>query len=154
MGAADEGPVGKGARGLVRSCAVVSFSNPLLPPPERSFQNPSKLTLPFSPRPIVRQKLIHDPHIVNFEEFFIPFTSRLSLNWPYPADQVLVTNPNRSPNSSHRRSSGGSSGGEDDSVMMNPVFETHLRDLGNWSMGRLFATTFPFLIDESVRIKD
>ncbi len=42
----------------------------------------------------------------------------------------------------------------EDSVLMNPVFETHLRDLNNWSIGNMFKTEFPYLIDESVRIQD
>ena len=37
---------------------------------------------------------------------------------------------------------------------MNPVFESHFRDLGNWSMGSGFKAAFPGLVDESVRIED
>ena len=91
-------------------------------------------------RPIIRQRLIaNHSNPVIFEEFFIPFCARLSLNWPYPNDQVLVSNPDAVD--------------PEESVRMNPVFESHLRELGNWSMGKLFVETFPFLIDESVRIE-
>ena len=36
---------------------------------------------------------------------------------------------------------------------MNPAFETHLRDLGNWSLGRTFGETFPDWAG-TVRIKE
>jgi hypothetical protein len=90
-------------------------------------------------RPIIRQRLITSSD-VKFEEFFIPFCNKLCLNWPYPRDQVLVSNP--------------SATNPEEMVAMNPVFETHLRDLTNWSMGSIFKTEFPYLIDEGVRIQD
>ncbi|KAK3053991.1 hypothetical protein LTR09_004767 [Extremus antarcticus] len=91
------------------------------------------------PWPIIRQRLIASNR-VDFEEFFIPFCAKLSLNWPHPRDTVLLYNSNAS--------------NPEDGVMMNPAFETHLRDLGNWSMGTIFRSEFPYLIDESVRIQD
>lgn len=89
-------------------------------------------------RPIVRRRLITTAE-VKFENFFIPFTIRQCLNWPYPPDQVLQ-----------------STGNPDDptAVKMNPVFESHLRDLNNWSLGTLFRNTHPDLIDHTVRIQD
>jgi hypothetical protein len=36
---------------------------------------------------------------------------------------------------------------------MNPAFETHLRDLGNWSLGTEFRDTFPEWAT-TVRIKE
>ncbi|KAK3707908.1 hypothetical protein LTR37_011760 [Vermiconidia calcicola] len=92
------------------------------------------------PWPIIRRNLIatYAGGRVKFEEFFIPFTSKLSVNWPYPHDQVLISNPADAANP----------------VIMNPVFETHLRDLKNWSMGSIFANEFPFLVDDSVSIKN
>lgn len=73
---------------------------------------------------------------VNFEEFFIPFTSTLSLNWSYAVGNVLSE--------------------EDDSgmVRINPAFETHLRDLRNWTLGSRFRDTFPTLVDHNVGIRD
>jgi hypothetical protein len=112
--------------------------------------NPSHLTKPqlilltlLPSRPIIRQKLIATKGAnlgVNFEDFFIPFCNKLNLNWPYPQDQVLIPNPSATEG--------------EDSVLMNPVFETHLRDLNNWSMGTIFRENFPHLIDESVTIRD
>ncbi|KAK5174171.1 uncharacterized protein LTR77_001251 [Saxophila tyrrhenica] len=91
------------------------------------------------PWPIIRQRLIAS-HPVDFEEFFIPFCNRLDLNWPYENDQVLIYNRNATK--------------PEDAVQMNPDFEAHLRDLSNWSMGSIFQSQFPYLIDESVRIQD
>ena len=39
-------------------------------------------------------------------------------------------------------------------MSMNPVFESHMRDLGNWSLGTQFRTDLGDLIDETVRIQD
>lgn len=74
---------------------------------------------------------------VNFEEFFIPFTSTLSLNWPYSNDHVLSEDPE-----------------DPSSIKMNPVFEHHLRDLRHWTLGTRFQDTFPHLIDQEVGIQD
>lgn len=74
---------------------------------------------------------------VSLEDFFITFTSRMRVNWPYPDGQVLVTSAN-----------------DPSSVAINPVFESHLRDLNNWSLASAFKATYPELVDESVRIED
>lgn len=74
---------------------------------------------------------------VNFSEFFIPFTSTLSLNWPYADSHVLVEDPD-----------------DPTSVKMSPGFESHLRDLRNWTLGSAFRDTFPGLIDQDVGIRD
>jgi len=79
---------------------------------------------------------------VSFDDFFVPYTTTLSLNWQYPSDQVLIP--------------AGSSNEDGDDAMplkMNPVFETHLRELGHWSLGTAFAGTHPGLV-EGVRIED
>jgi len=78
---------------------------------------------------------------VGFDDFFVPFTTTLSLNWPYPSDQVLI------PAESSTEDNGAIF------VKMNPVFETHLRDLNHWSLGTAFAAAHPQLI-EGVRIED
>lgn len=44
----------------------------------------------------------------------------------------------------------GSETGED--LVINPVFERHLRDLSNWSLGPAFEKAFPSLAD-TCRIK-
>jgi len=84
--------------------------------------------------PRLRDKLVANPQAYPFDNWFLPFTSGLSVNWPYdPVDCLLSTS-------------------EKDEPVMNPVFERHLRRLENWSLGPLFAETFPELV-EATRIK-
>ena len=75
---------------------------------------------------------------VKFEDFFVPYTTTLSLNWHLPPDCVLIR----------------STSSDGDTLDINPAFEHHLRDLHNWSLGTRFAQTFPHLVDGTVRIKD
>jgi len=88
------------------------------------------------PWPKMRDRLVRDynPRDYLFDNFFIPFTTTLSLNWPYEPTDTLLSSP------------------ENDDLMINPVFERHLRRLENWSLGPAFATTFPGLAD-TCRIK-
>lgn len=82
------------------------------------------------PFPAMRDRLIRDyppPKIFPFENFFIPFTTTLSLNWPYEDTDTLLQ------------------GLEGDELMINPVFERHLRRLENWTLGDAFAMVFPHL---------
>jgi hypothetical protein len=67
------------------------------------------------------------PTMVPFENFFIPFTNTLSLNWPYEQTDTLLESPD---------------GVE---LIINPVFERHLRRLDNWTLGDAFHQTFPQL---------
>lgn len=83
--------------------------------------------LPFS---AMREKLISEytpPDVFPFENFFIPFTTTLSLNWPYEDTDTLLQGP------------------ESDELMINPVFERHLRRRENWTLGDAFARAFPML---------
>jgi hypothetical protein len=71
---------------------------------------------------------------IEFDNFFIPYTTSISLNWPYPKGTVLTppidqTTP-RSPY-------------EEPIYTINPAFEAHLRDLSNWSLGPEFKRSFP-----------
>jgi hypothetical protein len=83
------------------------------------------------PWPKMRDRLVRDynPREYLFDNFFIPFTTTLSLNWPYEPTDTLLSSP------------------ENDDLMINPVFERHLRRLENWSLGPAFAKAFPGLAD-------
>ena len=73
--------------------------------------------------------MVHLHPQISLDNFFVPYTTTLSLNWPYePRDTLL-----------------GVEGSEELSI--NPVFETHLRDLGNWTLGVEFEKAFPMLAD-------
>jgi hypothetical protein len=118
--------------------------HPPSPPAILKKKKPQQLTLYL--RPVIRTRLTLLQK-VKFEDFFIPFTSRLCLNWPYPKDQVLIPSPARDhdPNDPDY---------DPNAMAMNPVFESHLRDLNNWSLGTQFRNDLGDLIDETVRIQD
>jgi hypothetical protein len=89
------------------------------------------------PWPKMRDRLVRDynPRDYLFDNFFVPFTATLSVNWPYEPTDTLLSSP------------------ENDDLMINPVFERHLRRLENWSLGPAFAKTFPGLQD-TYRLKN
>lgn len=139
-------------------------------------------------RPRLRDRLVTSQPPVSFENFFIPFTTTISLNWPYePRDCLLPASKVHthtlstassvsvsSPFSTHvnagspqdpstpqppaaNKSAGITSIGplpkEDDQWLINPAFETHLRDLNNWTLGPSFRGNFPAFAD-CVKIKE
>ncbi|USW51945.1 hypothetical protein Slin15195_G052640 [Septoria linicola] len=91
----------------------------------------------YLPWPYMRSQLALREGEVKFEDFFVPFTTTLSLNWPLPPDCVLIR-----------------SGSDGEFLDLNPAFEHHLRNLNNWSLGSRFAQAFPHLVDGTVRIED
>lgn len=107
--------------------------------PEWMTPRPSQLFTPHPawidhlPFPKMRDRLVenYNPRDYLFDNFFIPFTTTLSLNWPYEPTDTLLSNDQ---------------GGEGE-VVINPVFERHLRRLDNWSLGPAFAKAFPGLQD-------
>jgi hypothetical protein len=80
----------------------------------------------------MRDRLVrnYNPDTYHFHSFFIPFTRTLRLSWPYDPNLTLLTTQegNRPPE-----------------TVINPVFETHLRDLSNWKLGDAFVQAFPDL---------
>ncbi|GAB7363799.1 hypothetical protein MBLNU230_g4366t1 [Neophaeotheca triangularis] len=89
----------------------------------------SKLTLAKTPGTAIR-----------FEDFFVPFTTTLSVNWGYDRGDVLVPSGNDS--------------GMGQDFLLNPEFEVHLKTMSNWSVGPQFSNAFPELMDENIRIED
>ena len=103
------------------------------PRPSQLF-TPHPAWLDYLPWPRLRDKLVDAYPQYPFENWFIPFTSGLSVNWPYePTDCLLST-------SEHEEST------------INPVFERHVMRLENWSVGPAFVAAFPELAD-TVRVK-
>ncbi|KAL4900951.1 hypothetical protein BDW74DRAFT_160865 [Aspergillus multicolor] len=101
---------------------------------------PSQLLTPhpawidYLPWPRMRDRLVMSYHEYPFDNWFIPFTGTLSINWPYePTDCLLST-------------------GETDELIINPVFERHFADINNWTLGPAFAEEFPLLV-ETTKIK-
>ncbi|KAI0882418.1 uncharacterized protein GGS22DRAFT_181021 [Annulohypoxylon maeteangense] len=79
------------------------------------------------PFPRMREVLAREGGGLLFDDFFIPFTTTISLNWPYEDTDTLLRSPD---------------GGE---LLINPVFERHLRRFENWTLGEAFDTAFPRL---------
>lgn len=105
----------------------------MTPRPSQLF-TPHPAWIDYLPWPRMRDKLVECYHDYPFEAFTLPYTTTLSLNWPYePTDALL-------------------SSSESDELMINPVFERHLRNLSNWSLGPAFARAHPALADVA-RIK-
>ncbi|KAM3479697.1 hypothetical protein MY5147_001610 [Beauveria neobassiana] len=64
-----------------------------------------------------------------FDHFSVPYTKTLTLSWPYRDTDTLLQSPHS------------------EELMINPVFERHLRNLDNWRLGTAFAKAFPELAD-------
>lgn len=123
------------------------------------------------PWPRLRDSMIdHHRPFEQFDQFFIPFTTTVSLNWPYePRDCLLPSSkwttaclstssiPMASSPQTPQPPVGtpgttGSLSQEEETWLINPAFETHLRDLNNWTLGPSFRATFPHFAD-TVKIK-
>lgn len=86
------------------------------------------------PFPKMRDKLVNSYKDHPFEMFFMPFTSGMSVNWPYdPTDCLISTSDKEDP-------------------IINPVFERHIRRLDNWSVGPVLMEQYPDLQD-TARVK-
>lgn len=120
------------------------------------------------PWPRMRDKMVRIYTSVPIEDYFIPYTTTISLNWPRDPNEVLLLRlpnsqvsgsaPMTSPSQSQamdidvgfngtrvvRNWRGFDADGE---VILNPAFERHLRDLANWTLGPAFAKAHPSLAD-------
>ena len=81
----------------------------------------------------MRDKVLANYQDYPFENWFIPFTSGLSVNWPYEASDCLLKMP------------GAGGEAEEGEAVLNPVFERHLRRLENWTVGPGLMEAFPQL---------
>ncbi|KAK0635073.1 hypothetical protein B0T17DRAFT_483130 [Bombardia bombarda] len=95
---------------------------------------PLQLTKPhpawfdYMPFPQQREHIIRNYNVTtNFtvDNFFIPFTSTISVNWPYQDTDTLLQSP------------------VGDELMINPVFERHIFRIENWTVGDDYVRTFP-----------
>ena len=83
--------------------------------------------------PLMRDMIIRDPDKYHLDEFFVPWTNTLSVNWPYDDPYVLIQTP------------GSSNGLDKPELTINPVFDQHVRNLDNWTVGPQFKNRFPEL---------
>lgn len=98
------------------------------PRPSQLF-TPHPVWVDHLPWPKMREKLTRVYPSIPFDEFFIPFTTTVCVNWPLEDRDVLMTLP------------------DSEELMINPHFERHLMDLGNWTLGERFARVHPQLAD-------
>lgn len=108
--------------------------------PEWVTPRPSQLFIPHPawidhiPWPKMRDILVSNYQDYPFDDWFMTYTSTMSLNWPYdPSDCLLFIS-------------------EDAEPTINPVFERHLMKLDNWTLGPAWAQAHPKLA-HTARIK-
>lgn len=92
------------------------------------------------PWPRMRDQMVQLYPEISLDNFFIPYTTTLSLNWKYEASDTLLNMGGAGVGGNN----GGSEGGAEE-FSINPVFERHLRDLSNWTLGPAFEKAFPAL---------
>ncbi|KAL8866011.1 MAG: hypothetical protein Q9174_006556, partial [Haloplaca sp. 1 TL-2023] len=134
--------------------------------PEWMTPRPSQLFTPHPawvdhlPWPRMRDRMCGLWEGITLDEWFVPYTTTLSLNWPYEECDTLLSLPRgggEERNDGGGRGKGGGGGGgdgggngngnEEEQYTINPVFERHLRDLNNWTLGPAFEKAFPNLSD-------
>ncbi|ROT38015.1 hypothetical protein SODALDRAFT_360336 [Sodiomyces alkalinus F11] len=89
------------------------------------------------PWPKAREYLIMHPEIT-LDDWAAPYSSSFNVSWPYDPSHVVITIPNPTDSSVAEFS-------------INPVYEEHLRQMRNWTVGDVFRKRFPelaTLIDE------
>lgn len=85
------------------------------------------------PFPLMREAMIRNMGEYDIDEFWVPYTNTLSVNWPYDDSYVLIQMPG----------TGGEQG--EPEVTINPVFDQHIRNVENWTVGEAFRRRFPEL---------
>lgn len=101
-------------------------------PLQLSHRHPCWMT--YVPWPAARDELVRNQHSYPFDDWFIPLSTNLSLNWPYHDNDTL----------SYKSGS--------DEMLINPLFEQHVRNLDNWSLGPAFAEAYP-VVAECIKSK-
>jgi hypothetical protein len=98
-------------------------------PCQAQMRNPHPAWVDHIPFVRMRERIAQNYSIEQypFDNFFIPFTTTLRVNWPYEETDILLESPD----------------GEE--LMINPVFERHLRNADNWSLGEPILKAFPSL---------
>ncbi|ODH48971.1 hypothetical protein GX48_04904 [Paracoccidioides brasiliensis] len=100
-----------------------------LTPRISQIMTPHPAWMDYLPWPRMRDRMVASYKDYEFQNWFIPYTTTLSINWPYEGTDTLLTTA------------------DSEELIINPVFERHLRNLNNWSLGPAFAKAYPGLID-------
>jgi hypothetical protein len=133
-----------------------------------TFANSAMLisTFLFNFRPGLRDHLVRPESNLSFDNVFPHYAATLSVNWPYkPQDCLLPVTPEAYETLSRILASlpdpaAPSPAGALQNLIvshpdhqpqelwrLNPVFETHIRDLANWSVGSTFGDALPSLAE-------
>lgn len=81
------------------------------------------------PWPRVRDLLLDNPEKYPFQRFSDVYSRNVTVNWPFEAMDTVT----------------GTSDGTPGDLVLNPLFEKHIRRLKNWTVSRYFETEFPEL---------
>jgi hypothetical protein len=87
----------------------------------------------------VRDYLIRHPE-TTFDEYTDAFSISFDLNWPYDDRKVILTE--EIPELEIKR------------YKINPVFEEHIRNLGNWAVGLRYRQYYPAMgkaVEDDIR---
>ncbi|EME44848.1 hypothetical protein DOTSEDRAFT_87360 [Dothistroma septosporum NZE10] len=125
-------------RWLICPCAECYERLPqMMRPVQEQYERTHACWSDYLPWPHMRKTICTSERPVNFDDWFVPYTKTLSLNWHLPNDCILIP------------------AGEEErpSLKINPAFEHHLRNLENWSLGSEFQRQYPDFVDATVRIK-
>ncbi|KAI2641945.1 hypothetical protein GGS21DRAFT_500474 [Xylaria nigripes] len=102
---------------------------PFVRPLPSQYAHPHPAWVDHLPFPGMREKMVKDytaPEL-GFDGFVVPYTTTLSLNWPYEETDALLETPD---------------GRE---IIINPVFQRHILRRENWTLGDAFDKAFPSL---------
>ena len=83
------------------------------------------------PWPAVRDYLVQNGDI-RFDDFAAAYSSHFIIKWDYDPDLVVI----------ERRKEAESEKGQ---ITINPVYEEHMRQIRNWTVGEAFRHKFPEL---------
>ena len=103
-----------------------------LAPCDSQVLTPHPIWIDYLAWPRMRDRLVMSYLEYPFENWHSHFSRTLSLNWPYEAADCLLWTA------------------DSDELVINPVFEKHVRNLSNWTLGPAFAESFPSLVDTTV----
>lgn len=85
--------------------------------------------------PALREHVIRNQNSYYFPEFTLPYTCQMSINWKYDDRDCIITQESLV--------RGGGRDARLSEPIINPVFERHLRELKNWSVGPALIEKFP-----------
>ena len=89
------------------------------------------LWIDYVPWPDMRGEMVRSPHLYPFDRFFVPHTKTESINWDHGENAMFV----------RAEAPEDADGGQ----VLSHAYESHIRDLDNWTLGPAFAKEFPLL---------